>query len=364
MSGRSKFLACCLPLVLQITACNDPSDHPGSSGRNSAIGRDVSAPTSTSTAIDEATRDRVEALDQCRDRKAYDWAIFNDLSFPSDEGTCNVTRVGDLAIAKASFESKFGSLPYVVLWKVGVPSKSGQTLFLVGGPRDTVIGPWNSAFMKLLRTLASKSGTIVVPAYYGTAYRSVYPRQDIEVAEEELLYFLRDQGNYSAVVGGSAGALLGYKLSTRAALPALLISPTLPSISESYRIENADFIYGNFKQRSRSTSVLAYRLLTDRATPVGILTDRVEVLNRAFFGSFYDKGLYDRVREAHKRSDCIRFVFGARDGSSGLDEEKLAQLRRYHPVEVVREMGHVVADPSTRELLADQLNLLKSTRCD
>jgi len=258
----------------------------------------------------------------CRHYRVYSQAGFDLYGFPThDSHDCTLFEEGGLIMAKLQSSSRFGSMPVLLVAAAAQSRTSPITVVLVGGPQDTVFPGLKNDQVVLLQALARQTGgTILVPGYYGTGHRSVYPQADLDFAGRELRPWIdRLQedwpGREVSIVGFSSGALLAFDLFQERPVPTTLVSAPAVSIEELYRLWKVRFLYGTRAQRAERGGTIAFEMRGDRMVLVDLREAPLADIHRAFFGRHYSQPSWtaELPRLPPQRRSCLHVVFGAED---------------------------------------------------
>ncbi len=163
---------------------------------------------------------------------------FNKYGFPEEVGECYSLKYDGYEITRRKIELVTGTLPFLSFQKGNVSKRTSVGVILVGGPSDSVWSGIDSDWFKLLAEMSQKFDVIMIPAYYGTSYRSAYPRSGMDAAADEVSLFVRSIQSSGiqdiTVIGFSAGGLVSEGVAQQVGVNALAVNPPLIPIEESY----------------------------------------------------------------------------------------------------------------------------------
>jgi hypothetical protein len=266
-----------------------------------------------------------------------------------------------------AFTSVHGSMPYIRVRSNLFREGSRQTvIFVVGGPGDTIWGRVEDPFSEFMTSLAREYGEVIIPAYYGTAYRNLWPNPSIERAAAELLAFTdqveKDAGKKVSLISVSAGGFILNELGMRRAWPMFLINPVLLPMEEIYRERKPKWIYGSPEERSRQIHFLSGPTGVDFLGRATIYKLRAEDYFRSYFGKYYQATIFDEEGRPSNLGDCAKVIVGSLDDQVGLST---AMRKSPHlQVSIVDGIDHVVIDRQwEREEMLRQIKLWRKVPC-
>lgn len=292
---------------------------------------------------------------------------FDRHSFSEDSYDCVLFKSSDYKYLAASFYNKVGRLPYFAMSRNDVQKKSENiAIILVGGPTDHIWHGFNNETTKLFQGLANKFDKIIVPGYYGTAYRSAYPRIGINAAAQEILLLddyikANTNANTYYVSFSSGGDIIDTMLEDRAN-SALLINPGL---IPTYEI--AEKRYKKEPELKKLKRVPVYN--DGKGYDFGRTRGSrhrwadYEPWVRAYFGTYYEnKSILDNDIYISEKHGCLKIIAGKDDQRIGVEESKRYPNRK--AVTFIDGMNHFIDTPIEREYVYEYIDtLLKNEKC-
>jgi hypothetical protein len=307
----------------------------------------------------------------CRVFKEYDEAGFSFYGFPANENdACLLLRGDGLLFTKHQFDSRFGSMP-ILMVAPDVPTPASRLIVvLVGGPRDHIFPSMSDPLLLLVRSIARRTrAAVLVPGYYGTAHRSVYPQPDLDFAKEEIANWLESLENSQPVsrlevVGGSSGSLLAFDLFLGKRRPTTLMSPPAVSIDELYRLRGVPFLYGTREQRAQRSGAVVFERRKERMVLVDLREDSMAAINEAFFGRHYRNRTWTKEVADLPASErkCLRVIFGQADDTVAQNVYFEAGLDRLVETIVLPGLHHAADSMDEADRVA--AHILRPQPCD
>jgi hypothetical protein len=296
--------------------------------------------------------------------KEYNEAGFSSYGFPATENDdCLLFRGDGLLFTKHQFDSQFGSMPILMVAPDEPTPVSRLIVVLVGGPRDHIFPSMSDPLLLLVKSIARTTGAaVLVPAYYGTAHRSVYPRPDLDFAKEEIAHWLDSRENSHPVsrleiVGGSAGSLLAFDLFLQKPRPTTLLSPPAVSIDELYRLRRVPSLYGTPEQRAQRSGAVVFEKRGGRMVMVDLREDSMAAINEAFFGRHYRNRTWTQevADLPETERNCLRVIFGQADDTVAQNVYFEAGLDRLLKTIVIPGLHHAPGSMNEADRVAAQI---------
>ncbi|WP_374139920.1 YqiA/YcfP family alpha/beta fold hydrolase [Sphingomonas sp. 32-62-10] len=212
-------------------------------------------------------------------------------------------------------------------------------VFLVGGPGGNATP--NLADEPILNGIANESNgqiRIIVPAYLGTDFRSMYPKSDFLAARSEISALIENEqrnGTKVCVVGASLGGYLAASLAkNHQKSKFLLINPVILKPSE---------FLSRMRMRPEGRIIgLRYWHVENaewdgksRGTPKYIADDAFWI---TFFGDYFNNDIIDFLD-----SSSTRIIYASGDPRIGVD--KAEEIRKRNPdfyIKAVNSNDHVI----------------------
>lgn len=260
---------------------------------------------------------------------------------------CILLRDGAYLISSGGFYSGEGRLPYITI-KLKNRSQTeiaNTAIFLVGGPQDSIWNHEGSNSATFLKGLANQYSLVIVPAYYGTGYRSAFPRSALHAAAAEL-YKLDDALEAAGIpsptyITTSGGALVFDVMRRQRELNGFIINPPFAPIKaiKEYRLSLGQ----KFNDESGKGPIINNGKGFDFGIPKERklqFVDRKEWLERYFAEYFSDRTIFDD-RFYEQNNPCIRVVRGSQDNEMLAGRDDIEHVKS---ASVLKGVDHIFID--------------------
>jgi hypothetical protein len=239
-----------------------------------------------------------------------------------------------------------GRLPYILITHQKNKIRLNNIIiWLPGGPSDLIWFGYHHILTRFKEKLSAEYDAIIIPAYYGTGYRSAHPRIGVTAAAEEISflhdYLIKIHNSKIRYLTFSSGGIVANELSLIRSISSISINPPLITIEEADRRGKArlDPSYANGEEAGILNDGEGFDF-GDHSITRPRLVDHDD-WKRKYFGEYSDKKtIMMEENSLNKNSNCRSIIIGNKDERIGVDV--IPSIKNKENFTIIPNLDHFV----------------------